>query len=572
MYQAGWSKTSIDIKPQGYAMHGFGQWNHRAFGQESTLMARTIVLGDGNSLLIFCCMDLGYITRAMRAGIVERLAEELPAFNPEQLVLTCTHTHSGPGGCSQDAFYNVVTPGYVPAHVEAIVEAACQTITTAWAQRQDVELELHRGDFDADTEVAWNRSLAAYNRNPDVIQRPTTETHLALDRNMQLFSLKRNGQTLALLSLFGVHATCCGNTLKQYSVDNKGKAAGQAEKALQEQGANDPVAIFAQATAGDVSPFYQGPGARANRASIKGDAHYAYAEVSARQQTDKALALDAESGQTLSGSLDGVFTYLDFTDLRADPAYAHGETEAYTSEPCHGVAFFEGTPIDGPGMPGLLGTGARLIARRLKKTRLRQLDQMSATDRAYYERLYAAQGSKDILLEGGRKTILGYPIAQLPMPGFVDPLVKEIKRQARIGAMDNSDMVPTVLPLQVVRIGPLAIICCPGEFTTTAGRRVQDTVREQLAGSDIEQILMTTYCNDYMGYVTTCEEYQEQAYEGGHTIFGQWTLAAFQTCFARIAPQLTRPRADRDHDTTTEPAPAPADELAKRTNIQPPRK
>ncbi len=41
-------------------------------------------------------------------------------------------------------------------------------------------------------------------------------------------------------------------------------------------------------------------------------------------------------------------------------------------------------------------------------------------------------------------------------------------------------------------------------------------------------MLICTYSNDYMGYVTTHEEYQEQAYEGGHTIFGQWHWPSFK--------------------------------------------
>ncbi len=34
------------------------------------------------------------------------------------------------------------------------------------------------------------------------------------------------------------------------------------------------------------------------------------------------------------------------------------------------------------------------------------------------------------------------------------------------------------------------------------------------------------------------EEYQQQAYEGGHTLFGQWTLAACQSKFKVLAEQL----------------------------------
>lgn len=568
MYQAGWSKTLINIEPQGYAMHGFGMWTHRAYGKESDLYARAIVLNDGASQLIFCCMDLGYITFAMRSGIIAQLRNQLPHFNEEQLVLTCTHTHSGPGGCTQDGLYNIVTPGYVPAHVEAIVSAATNAITQAANQREDVELCLNRGRFSLNTDVAWNRSLSAYNRNPDVTPRHRTETHLALNREMQLISLRQNGTTRALLSLFGVHATCCGNTLDKYSSDNKGKAALQAEATLEEAGAENPVAIFAQATCGDVSPYYHGPGAAKRRRAIKGDAHYAYAAQNGGKQSDHAFVLDAKAGYQLDGPLDGLLSYIDFTDIHANPVYANGNTSAYTSEPCHGVAFFEGTPIDGPGMPGFLGVNSRILAKRTKRKRLKELASLPAEKRAYYERLYAAQGAKDILMESGaqHKSVLGFALDKIPLPGFVDPLVKELKRQARIGALNKSNMVPTVLPLQIVRIGSLVLICCPGEFTTTAGQRVLDTVKAKLAhDSSIEQVLITTYCNDYMGYVTTNEEYQQQNYEGGHTVFGQWTLAAFQTCFATLANQLVKPKNDRQHDKTTHPKPAPADELALRT-------
>ena len=70
-----------------------------------------------------------------------------------------------------------------------------------------------------------------------------------------------------------------------------------------------------------------------------------------------------------------------------------------------------------------------------------------------------------------------------------------------------------------------------------------------------------------MGYTTTREEYQEQCYEGGHTIFGQWQLAAFQTRFAELARELRKPEPERRHDRTMRPRPAPADELALRSDL-----
>jgi neutral ceramidase len=74
-----------------------------------------------------------------------------------------------------------------------------------------------------------------------------------------------------------------------------------------------------------------------------------------------------------------------------------------------------------------------------------------------------------------------------------------------------------------------------------------------------------------MGYVTTNEEYQAQCYEGGHTIFGQWTLAAFQTRLTALAHEMLKPEGERRHDRDTQPPPVPADELAKRSDLPVPR-
>ncbi len=573
MYQAGWGKKSIDIRPRGYAMQGYAMWHHRARGQQSTLYARALVIADDKSnALLFCCLDMGYVTHAMRAGLCERLKTELGAnFREELLVLTCTHTHSGPGGCTQDALYNVVTPGFVPEHLQQVIDAGTAAILQAWSRLAPTELGLQAGTFNNSVPVAWNRSLRAYNRNPDVVARRHSETHLALNRQMQALGLRQQGELKSLLSFFGVHATCVGSGLKNHDGDNKGYAALHAEQRLQSTGSPDAVAIFAQATAGDVSPHYHGPGEWARRSKMKGKAEYEYARRNGTLQSDLALAmLGKKNEEPVSGHIDGVLSYVDFTQQQADSRFCDGHENAFTSEPCHGVSFFTGTPVDGRGMPMILGVVARKISRGLRKYRLSRMDTYSPEDRAYYQRLYAAQGPKDILLEAGRKQVLGHKIDELPLPDFADPLVKELKRQARQGAIRKSALVPTVLPLQIVRIGQLALVCCPGEFTTTAGQRLIKTVQEELQASGIRHVLICTYCNEYMGYVTTQEEYQEQAYEGGHTIFGQWTLAAFQTRFAELARELGKAEAKRTHDKTTRPVPPPAEELALRSSLRVP--
>jgi len=569
VYSAGWNKQELAIKPRGYAMHGFGNPKHRAYGVRNPLQVRTfyIAAADG-APLIYACLDLGYVTQAMRAGVVAALqAQWGTAWNEEQLVLTCTHTHSGPGGCTQDGLYNLVTPGYQPSHVRAIVEATVASILAAQEAAAPTDIYFSSQPIAGAVEVAWNRSLAAYNRNPDVAQCNEHDTHLALDRVMHVLEFRRANKVQALLSLFGVHATCLGPALQQHDGDNKGYAALFAEQALAAQGVSNPVAIFAQGTCGDVSPHFQGPGALRRRRQLAGEGEYAYAEENGRKQSDHALSMvGSAAALVVQGPLDGVLTYVDMGQQKAAPEFAQGRNDAYTSRPCHGVAFFRGTPVDGPGMPSFLGLGATVLARAVKHKRLRS---KNPDERAYYTKLYASQGPKDVLMEDERKRVLGYPLASIPLPGIVDPLVAEIKRQARAGALHRSNMVPSVLPLQMVRLGNLWLTCAPGEFTTVAGRRLLNTVAAQLPQGAEQRHVITTYCNDYMGYVTTYEEYQEQAYEGGHTVYGQWTLAAFQTCYQALAQTFALPPAQRCYDTHTRPPAAPTHELRLRTQQAP---
>ncbi|RLZ11056.1 ceramidase [Acinetobacter sp. 2JN-4] len=568
MYQVGWDKQEIQIKPKGYAMFGYGQWSHRAYEKRTALYVRSFSIVDQQqNRLIFCCLDLGCITHAMRNQTVTRLQQSFgSAFNENQLVLTATHTHSGPGGCAHEALYNMPTPGFVPEHLSAIVDAIILSILTAIEQEQETEIFLTTQNFAENTPVAWNRSIKAYNRNPDVIHYSETETHLAMNREMQLIGFYRAQKLQSFISLFGVHATCLGNNLKAHDGDNKGYAAAFSEQSLIDQGIQNPVTIFAQATAGDVSPHFHGKNQLKIRNKIKGEQEYQYAQQNGRYQSELALAAFQYPLQQIKGEIDGVLSYVDLSNIEIPPEFAAGHVGAKTSQPCHGVAFFAGTPVDGLGAPKPLIKAMQFLANQFRKQKTKH---PLASDFTAYQQLYASQGPKQILLEAGAKKILGQPIG-FP-PSMLDPLIAEMNRQVKVGAIQQSPLVPSVVPLQIIRLGQLALVCCPGEFTTIAGQRVIHTVKQVLADQpEIDRVWLSSYCNDYMGYVTTYEEYQEQAYEGGHTLFGQWTLAACQSKFKHLAEQLLQRKHkrndDQGYDQTTRPKPIPEQELAKRTN------
>lgn len=570
MYEIGWAKSEIAVHPRGYAMSGYGMSHHRATQPGTALYARALVIrGRAGGSVVICCVDIAMVTHAMRDAARQRLAEVIgDDFRDESFVLTCTHSHSTPGGCGYEALYNFVTPGFVPDHLDAVTDAVADAVGEAWSTAAEADLTLSSATFPPSETVAWNRSLASYNRNPGIVSRDSSEAHLAIDREMAVLSVRREGEVEALMSLFGVHATCIGNTHDSHDGDNKGRAAAEAERRLGVSGRATPVAIFAQSTAGDVSPHYHGPGQWRRRRRVRGTGDHAYAQRNGELQAARALSATDDLAQTaISGDIDAVLTYRDLSDIAVDPALVGGVQGARTSDPCHGVAFFEGTPVDGPGVPKPVGWLARGISRVLRWRRLSRRG-ASETNR-YYAQLHESQGPKDILLEDARKLTLGRALDRTPLPDFIDPTVAEMKREARVGAVAQSPLVPTILPMQIVRLGSVAIACCPGEFTTMAGSALRETIAEALEPAGVTGVLILTYCNDYMGYVTTTEEYHEQRYEGGHTIFGQWTLGAFQMIAAELAERLTT---DRDHRPTGDdlrpPPPIPS-ELDARSNLAP---
>ncbi|KAF5273731.1 hypothetical protein FQR65_LT17104 [Abscondita terminalis] len=119
----------------------------------------------------------------------------------------------------------------------------------------------------------------------------------------------------------------------------------------------------------------------------------------------------------------------------------------------------------------------------------------------------SAVESKILCLKALKIQLLGKPLDFTP--SFVDPLIAEMNRQVKAGAIQTSPLVPSVIPLQIIHIGALALVCCPGEITTTAGQRLIQTVAKQLTTHQmISTTALVSYCNDYMGYITTQEEYK----------------------------------------------------------------
>lgn len=99
---------------------------------------------------------------------------------------------------------------------------------------------------------------------------------------------------------------------------------------------------------------------------------------------------------------------------------------------------------------------------------------------------------------------------------------------------------------QLLKIGNLYIAGVPGELTTMSGRRLRKAVKEFIVASednpDAEEphVVVGGLSNVYTHYVATYEEYQEQRYEAGSTLFGPHTLNAYIQQYVRLAEHLLK--------------------------------
>jgi neutral ceramidase len=91
--------------------------------------------------------------------------------------------------------------------------------------------------------------------------------------------------------------------------------------------------------------------------------------------------------------------------------------------------------------------------------------------------------------------------------------------------------------LQALRIGDRVLLSIPGEPTVQMGRRCRDAVADAVP-EGVSDVAIVGLANEYNGYFTTPEEYDQQHYEGGHTTFGKHSEALVRTTYVDIAAGL----------------------------------
>ncbi|MDP9947610.1 MULTISPECIES: neutral/alkaline ceramidase [Streptomyces] len=494
-------------------MMGYSSFDQKTSGIHQRQRSRAFVVVDRASgkRVVYVNADLAMIFQSVRQGVLARLKERYGSlYGEENVLLSATHTHSGPGGFSHNVAYNLSVLGFQKKTYQAIVDGITDSVAKAHQDLKPGAMSLGTGTL---TNASVNRSRAAFDRNPAADRAAFPD---AIDPAMTVLRFRQGGEDVGAINWFATHNTSITNKNTLISPDNKGYASyaweHDHEGVRYLDDAPGFVAAFPNTNAGDMSPNLNlKPG------SGPTEDEFENARIIGERQLDKAREIHRDA-KPVSGGVDSRLAYVDMEDVTVGGAYTPDGEEHRTCPAVVGASTLAGSVEDGPAIP-LFEEGMRTpVAPILEALRVDTPSWLATCQ---------------------------YPKASLIPTGLLSNVLP---------------VTPKRLPLQIMKIGELHLVAAPGEFTIASGLRVRRTVAERL-GVPLDRVLLQGYANAYSQYVTTPEEYDTQNYEGGSTLYGRYTLPAYQQEYARIADSL---RAGTALDRGT----APPDESGRQFTFQ----
>jgi neutral ceramidase len=516
----------------GSGMMGYAQFSQIDMGLHTRLYARAFVFANPNGKrVVFVSAELAMLFSSVKQGVLKKLALRYPGrYDDRNVLLSATHTHSGPGGFSHHVQFNLTTLGHIAQNYAAIVDGITEAIVKADSSLAPATVAVTAGDIVASASV--NRSMPAYTLNPDarwIIPPPSTGPRPlvppppglhaypdSINSEMTVLGIRRGGVPAGAISWFAVHNTSIGQKNLLVSSDHKGYAAYLFEKA---NGAIAPlenyggfVAAFPNGAEGDLSPnldvsnptAFKGPGTdEFDSMEIIGYREYATAE---------RLFIDPNQTRVI-GDVDFRHSFVLMPGLPVpSSAHTNGLGLKFLCPGAYGVSFMAGAE-DGP--TGMLSEGLAL-----------------GSTFSFFD------------LSLARAAIISTVTLLIPPLG---PVITDVMVRSNDKCQEPKPVLipsgllgwtPEILPFQLLRIGPVAIAGIPGEMTVQAGRRLQARILTSLAPLGVQRVILTGLANEYSGYITTPEEYGSQQYEGASTLYGRLTFDGYLQEFGKLADAM----------------------------------
>lgn len=543
-YNIGTGKADITLRDvSGIGLLGFSIPCQKTDGQVLyTLYSRAFAIHDPNSNkhIMIVIADLWSCTKKLKKEVLSLLHESgnYP-YSFENVMISGTHTHSSPGGYSEYRMYNINTnpsskkgKENIQENITKIVQGIVTSIEQAYQNLKPGKILIHTGKNNKIEGCGLNRSLTAYEKNP--IEERTYHGS-SVDNYMTLIKfVLESKQPIGVLSWFPIHGADIGQKNKFISGDNKGYAAHLFEyKMIHTGNQQQPfVAAFANSNCGDVSGnvVYEGK-EKILSPPQGGTPDIDNMEHHGKLQFDKALELFTDKNEEHWVELDGAidFQYLD--EDMSNQKDIHGDPKKKTYIPTTGLVAYAGSKED--------GTTPFKPFNNLDEDKGIRADTINKKEKAVLltiQALTSGEGAIDPTLAliaalAAYGTLNSTPVSEFPKEQTAGHFPKPI-------AVVAEGLVPSLLPMQLLKIGNLVIPAIPGELTTMAGRRLKKSILDVFEGSEVCYLALGTYSNAYAQYITTKEEYDHQSYEGASTLFGPHTLEAYQQIFENLATKM----------------------------------
>ena len=490
-YLIGRGMSDITGPSYGVQMWGFGREDQLTEGLHIRQRSRAFIVAEADKptkRLVFVSADLGSIEHHITLAVIDQLKQQYgDYYSINNVILSATHTHAGPGGYWHSRSDLGLEGGFYPTHFSAIVKGITASIVSAHQDLQPGTIYLGKGNLN---NGGANRSVPAYLENPknerDQYARDTPTA-------MTLLKFVDDSGPIGMLNWHALHPTAMNYYNRLISGDHKGYASLQMEKmqGTRYTDKGDFVAAFAQSDPGDVTPNTNldntGPGITDVETT----------QIMGGRQLQVALDLFNNAQNTLSGSVESHQIYVNLADYEVGDKFTNAGSQT-TCPSAYGYSFAGGSTEDGGG---------------------HFLFEEGMTQQSIWLDLLIGW------LTGAPKWTTTVKDCQAP---------KAILFETGSG---NPPLQSQIRSITIARIGQLVILAMPTEVTTMAGRRLRATVMNEL-GDWAQHIVLAGYSNGYAGYVTTPEEYLVQQYEGGHTLHGRWTLPAYQQIVSRLSKAL----------------------------------
>jgi neutral ceramidase len=491
------------------------------------LYAGALVLQDpSGERIALVVADLTHLPANLHRLVAARI-EPLTGIGADRLVVSATHTHSGPSHFYGARRFNLNVarvPGYDRRMVDLLVERIARSVIEAAGRLQPVRLALGRTALAG---VTRNRSLEAHCLDPEARRtaacdpdRPRAE--LAVDPTLFMLRVDRVvGQGTAPLgsySIFALHGTAVPsvNTLLDGDAHVRivERLARHTDSLAGARDAGSAVHILANGAEGDVAPELRGHGCEIPRIEL-------------------ADAVPAPRGP---GEL------VDFVEPRPE-----------RTRRCLDDALEEldtlGARVAGPAIRLYDELGRRLrtdirIRRTFATLPLPGNDGLCAEPTVGSSTAAGAEGLETRV----RGWHWIFPFVKIGLdegPPAVQPDRRCSSPKRRLLAPLHTRLVvgehgfPDVAQLTLVQIDTVLLGAVPVEATTVAGRRMRDAMLRARGGAPpAKEAYLIGLADGFLLYVTTAEEYQWQSYEGGFTLYGPGSEAFFQRRLAELAAAL----------------------------------